>query len=63
MGKPTGFMEYARELGPNRTTTLRILDWKEFHDHLPDDKLKTQGRAAWIAVCRSVIRIRPADVR
>jgi glutamate synthase (NADPH/NADH) small chain len=43
MGKPTGFMEFARELGPNRTTSLRILDWKEFHDHLPDDKLKTQG--------------------
>src|SRR4051794_5651744 len=43
MGKPTGFMEYARELGSNRSARLRILDWKEFHDHLPDDGLKQQG--------------------
>ncbi len=43
MGKPTGFMEFARELGPDRSAPLRVLDWKEFHDHLPDDKLKTQG--------------------
>ncbi|MGN6369974.1 MAG: glutamate synthase subunit beta [Phycisphaerae bacterium] len=43
MGKPTGFMEYARELGPDRSASLRVLDWNEFHDHLADDKLKTQG--------------------
>ncbi|HVT80805.1 MAG TPA: glutamate synthase subunit beta, partial [Phycisphaerae bacterium] len=43
MGKPTGFMEFARELGSNKNPALRILDWKEFHDHLPDDKLKQQG--------------------
>ena len=43
MGKPTGFMEFARELGPDRSAPLRVLDWKEFHDHLPDEKLKTQG--------------------
>ena len=43
MGKPTGFMEFARELGPDRSAPLRVLDWKEFHDHLPEDKLKTQG--------------------
>src|SRR5436190_7173471 len=43
MGKPTGFMEYARERGSNRSARLRILDWKEFHDHLPDDGLKQQG--------------------
>ncbi|HEY4329178.1 MAG TPA: glutamate synthase subunit beta [Phycisphaerae bacterium] len=43
MGKPTGFMEFARELGSNRSPRLRILDWKEFHEHLPDDKLKQQG--------------------
>ena len=34
MGKPTGFMEYARELGSNRMPKLRVLDWKEFHEHL-----------------------------
>jgi len=43
MGKPTGFMEFARELPANRLPQLRILDWKEFHDHLPVDKLKHQG--------------------
>jgi len=43
MGKPTGFMEFARELPANRTPRLRILDWSEFHEHLPDDRLKEQG--------------------
>src|SRR3954469_6919959 len=43
MGKPTGFMEFARELGSNRMPQLRILDWNEFHDHLPDASLKHQG--------------------
>ncbi|HUO10360.1 MAG TPA: glutamate synthase subunit beta [Phycisphaerae bacterium] len=43
MGKPTGFMEFARELGPDRTASLRVLDWKEFHDHLTEEKLRTQG--------------------
>jgi glutamate synthase (NADPH) small chain len=43
MGKPTGFMEFARELGANKTPQLRILDWREFHDHLPEMRLKQQG--------------------
>jgi len=43
MGKPTGFMEFARELGENKSPQLRVLDWREFHEHLPDDKLKQQG--------------------
>ncbi len=43
MGKPTGFMEFARELGDNRSPRLRVLDWHEFHEHLADDKLKQQG--------------------
>ncbi len=43
MGKPTGFMEFAREIPPSRDARLRVLDWNEFHDHLPDDKLRTQG--------------------
>ena len=36
-------MEFARELGPDRTASLRVLDWKEFHDHLTEEKLRTQG--------------------
>ena len=43
MGKPTGFMEFAREIPPSRAARLRVLDWNEFHDHLPDEKLRTQG--------------------
>ncbi|HTV47771.1 MAG TPA: glutamate synthase subunit beta [Phycisphaerae bacterium] len=43
MGKPTGFMEYARETPPSRSAKLRVLDWNEFHDHMPDGKLRQQG--------------------
>ena len=43
MGKPTGFMEFSRELPINRMPQLRILDWHEFHDHLPEDQLVQQG--------------------
>jgi len=43
MGKPTGFLEYARELPSDRTPKERLRDWKEFHLHLPEAKLKQQG--------------------
>ena len=43
MGKPTGFMEFPREIPASRQARLRVLDWNEFHEHLPDDKLRTQG--------------------
>src|SRR5476649_2475791 len=43
MGKPTGFLEFKRELPTDRPVEERLLDWKEFHHHLPDDKLRTQG--------------------
>jgi len=43
MGKPTGFMEFAREVSTNRLPQLRILDWKEFHDHMDPAKLRQQG--------------------
>ena len=43
MGKPTGFMEFPREIPPSRAARLRVLDWKEFHEHLADTKLRTQG--------------------
>ena len=43
MGDPTGFMEHNRELEPDRSPRERIKDWKEFHQHLPQDKLKVQG--------------------
>jgi glutamate synthase (NADPH/NADH) small chain len=43
MGKPTGFLEYLRELPLDRTAIERIRDWNEFHLHLPEAKLKQQA--------------------
>ncbi|HEY9632493.1 MAG TPA: glutamate synthase small subunit [Coleofasciculaceae cyanobacterium] len=43
MGKPTGFIEYLRELPSDRQPSDRIHDWEEFHLHMPEDKLRTQG--------------------
>ncbi|HEY85430.1 MAG TPA: glutamate synthase subunit beta [Chloroflexi bacterium] len=43
MGKTTGFMEYQRELPPDRAPAERITDWQEIHLHFPDEKLQTQG--------------------
>ena len=43
MGKPTGFIEYLRELPLDRPALKRIQDWNEFHLHLEEDKLRNQG--------------------
>jgi glutamate synthase (NADPH/NADH) small chain len=43
MGKPTGFMEFQRELPHDRSPLARINDWQEFHEHFPEDKLRQQG--------------------
>jgi glutamate synthase (NADPH/NADH) small chain len=43
MGKPTGFMEYSREIPTDRDPLDRINDWNEFHLHMPKEKLRTQG--------------------
>ena len=43
MGKPTGFLEFQRELPQDRPALARIADWKEFHLHLPEPELKKQG--------------------
>lgn len=43
MGKPTGFMEFPRELPADRPPAERIRDWKEFHLHASEKVLKTQG--------------------
>ncbi|MGD9597762.1 MAG: glutamate synthase small subunit [Steroidobacteraceae bacterium] len=44
MGKPTGFMEYLRELPVDRTPQERVRDWHEFH-HYDDEKLLRQQAA------------------
>jgi glutamate synthase (NADPH/NADH) small chain len=43
MGKPTGFMEYSRELPLVRAPAERIRHWSEFHEHSADEKLQKQG--------------------
>ncbi len=43
MGKPTGFMEYRRELPADRAPLERICDWNEFHLQMSDDDLRKQG--------------------
>jgi glutamate synthase (NADPH/NADH) small chain len=43
MGKPTGFIEYLRELPQDRPPLERLADWKEFHFHLPEAKLRQQA--------------------
>jgi glutamate synthase (NADPH/NADH) small chain len=43
MGKPTGFIEYLRELPLDRSAVERIRDWNEFHQHLDDQKLREQA--------------------
>src|SRR5437868_4481619 len=43
MGKPTGFMEFKRELPADQPELKRIAHWNEFHEHMPEAKLKQQG--------------------
>ena len=43
MGKPSGFMEYNREVAAQRIPLERIKDWQAFYDSLPEAKLKTQA--------------------
>src|ERR1700752_2561592 len=43
MGKPTGFMNYERELPLDRSPLERTKDWNEFHEHFSVAKLQQQG--------------------
>lgn len=43
MGKPTGFKEIERQVPTDRDPLLRILDWNEFHEHMPEEQLRSQG--------------------
>ena len=43
MADPKGFLKYPREGPKRRPVELRIQDWKEFYDPIPEDKLKAQG--------------------
>jgi glutamate synthase (NADPH/NADH) small chain len=43
MGKPTGFIEYLRELPVDRSAAERVRDWNEFHHHMDEKRLRQQG--------------------
>lgn len=43
MGKPTGFMEYKREVSLEEEPKKRIEHFNEFHEHLPKEKQQLQG--------------------
>src|SRR5438477_5932560 len=43
MGKPTGFIEYLRELPLDRSAIERIRDWNEFHFHMEQKNLQQQA--------------------
>ncbi len=43
MGKPTGFMEFERTLAEERDPLERVKDYNEFHLHISDKTLQTQG--------------------
>src|SRR5213592_4966516 len=43
MGKPTGFIDYLREVPLDRAAMKRIQDWNEFHFHMEEAKLQEQA--------------------
>jgi glutamate synthase (NADPH) small chain len=43
MGKPTGFMEYQRELPVVAAPERRVRHWQEFHEHADEMMLRKQG--------------------
>src|SRR5881227_2608102 len=43
MGKPTGFLEYPRELPLAQAPGERVRHWSEFHHHAGEAMLQTQG--------------------
>ncbi len=43
MAKPTGFMEFDRELPADRPVNERIKDWQPIHLHLSEDRLTNQA--------------------
>ncbi len=43
MGKPTGFMDYKRELPLAEAPAERVRHWREFHAHAAEPMLQKQG--------------------
>ena len=43
MGKPTGFLDYKREVSRDTPPKERIKNFREFHEHLPMERQQLQG--------------------
>jgi glutamate synthase (NADPH/NADH) small chain len=43
MGKPTGFIDYLREVPLDRPALERLKDWNEFHQHADEARLRDQA--------------------
>jgi glutamate synthase (NADPH) small chain len=43
MGKPTGFMEFDRELPRRRPVKVRLRDWREVYEPFPPEATQEQG--------------------
>ncbi|MDQ8204084.1 glutamate synthase subunit beta [Pelagicoccus sp. SDUM812003] len=43
MGKPTGFLEVDRDNAKDRDPILRLGDWNEVHEEMPESEIKAQA--------------------
>ncbi len=43
MGKPTGFLEFTRQLPSRRAPEERVKDWLEIYQEFPEDAVQQQG--------------------
>jgi len=69
MGKPTGFIEFIRKLPTDVAPSDRIHNWDEFHVHLPEENLRTQGtrfsttfQSIYTVMCQIHIQVKAADI-
>ena len=63
MGKPTGFLEYQRQLPKDRPPKERMKDWDEFHTHFDLAQLQLQGARCMTAVYRFVTQVSKSEER
>ena len=55
MGKPTGFLEFERELPKKRRSKERVNDYNELVQVLDESNAQPEQRVVWIAAFRFVI--------
>ena len=63
MGKPTGFLEYQRQLPKDRPPKERMKDWDEFHTHFDLAQLQLKVQDVWTAVYRFVTQVSKSEER